>query len=68
VDEYSAEMSRRHNDANAIALRGRAGDGDINRKLLGIWLDTPFDGGERHERRIAKIGQLDFSTRKNTIG
>ncbi|MCL5269485.1 MAG: ribose 5-phosphate isomerase B [bacterium] len=59
IDEYSAVMSRRHNNANVIAMRGREFAPEENRRLLGIWLDTPFDGGERHERRIGKITSLE---------
>ena len=54
IDEYSAEMSRRHNDANAIALRGREFDLERNRKILDVWLDTEFEGG-RHQRRVDKM-------------
>lgn len=54
IDEFSAEMSRRHNDANAIALRGREFDLERNRAILGIWLETEFEGG-RHQRRVDKM-------------
>ncbi|HOE96064.1 MAG TPA: ribose 5-phosphate isomerase B [Candidatus Sumerlaeota bacterium] len=59
TDEYAAVMSRRHNDANVLALRGREFDPDLNRKLLRRWLETPFDGDERHQRRIDKIARLE---------
>ena len=67
-DEKSAEMSRRHNDTNAIALRRRAGDDDINRTLLGIWLETPFDGGERHERHVDRHAVADLRPRDQVNG
>ena len=60
-DDFDAEMSRRHNDSNALALRGREFDPETNRRLLGIWLETPFEGGERHSRRIGKIHQIESS-------
>ncbi|MDR1114387.1 MAG: ribose 5-phosphate isomerase B [Candidatus Margulisbacteria bacterium] len=55
TSEYLAEMSRRHNDANILALGGRLVEPELAKKIVKIWLDTPFDGG-RHERRVKQIG------------
>ncbi|RJP80195.1 MAG: ribose 5-phosphate isomerase B [Candidatus Zixiibacteriota bacterium] len=52
-----AEMSRRHNDANVLALGARFTDPDTARRILDVWLDTPFEGG-RHQRRVDKISGL----------
>lgn len=49
-----AELARRHNDANILALPARFLSEDQARQILETWLDTPFEGG-RHERRIEKI-------------
>jgi ribose 5-phosphate isomerase B len=54
-DKYSAEMSRLHNDANVLCLRGREVDFKEQLKLVNIWLKTKFSGEARHKRRIAKI-------------
>jgi ribose 5-phosphate isomerase B len=59
TDEFGAQMSREHNNANVIALRGREFDPEENKHLLGIWLETDFAGGERHNRRIEKIKKLE---------
>lgn len=53
-----AEMSRRHNDANVLALGGRILDPELAKKIVEIWLNTPFEGG-RHQRRIDQIEKLD---------
>ena len=53
-DEFSAEMTRRHNDANVLCLGGRVIDGEKAVKLAKIFLTTPFEGG-RHERRVAML-------------
>lgn len=53
-DETSARLCREHNDANVLALGGRAIDHDLAERILEIWLNTPFAGG-RHERRVKKI-------------
>lgn len=55
TSEYLAEMSRRHNDANILALGGRSVEPELAKKIVKIWLDTPFDSG-RHERRVKQIG------------
>lgn len=54
LDEEMAELSRRHNDANFLALGERLSSEDKIIKILDIWLNTAFDGG-RHERRVKKI-------------
>ena len=54
LDAYSAEMSRRHNDANIICLRQREQDTSSNVDFLDTFLATAFEGG-RHERRVKKI-------------
>jgi ribose 5-phosphate isomerase B len=53
-DEFTAEMSRRHNDANVICLGGRTLAPAVAGKLVRIWLETQFEGG-RHARRVEKI-------------
>jgi ribose 5-phosphate isomerase B len=53
-EPYSAEMSRRHNDANVLCLGARVIGIGIAEQVVEKWLDTPFDGG-RHARRIGKI-------------
>ena len=58
-DDFSARMSREHNDANALALRAREFDPEVNRRILGLWLETAFSGGERHLNRIRKIHALE---------
>lgn len=50
-DEFDAEMSRRHNDANVACLAGRKVQFDKAKQLISIWLSTAFEGG-RHERRV----------------
>ena len=49
-----AELSRRHNDANVLALPARFLNEEQATQILQTWLQTPFEGG-RHERRVAKI-------------
>ena len=58
-DEYSARMSREHNDANIAALGARTTDVETAKQLIKLWLETPFSGGERHMRRIKKIAETE---------
>jgi len=57
-DELTAEMSRRHNDANVLCLGGDLLGEELMRRMLEIWMATDFDGG-RHERRIRKVMQVE---------
>lgn len=60
LDDYSAEMSRRHNDSNCLTLGGRIIPLDEALSVVRIWLETEYEGG-RHQRRIDKI--LDIEER-----
>lgn len=57
-DEFTAEMSRRHNDSNVLALGGRVIGPDLAMRIVEKWLATPFDGG-RHQRRVNKISAIE---------
>ncbi|MBI2626101.1 MAG: ribose 5-phosphate isomerase B [Candidatus Nealsonbacteria bacterium] len=58
-DKYSAEMSRRDNDANVLGLRGRFFPFEKIKKIVDIWLETPFSQKARHKRRINKIKRFE---------
>ncbi len=51
---FTAEMSRRHNDANVLCMGGRVIGPGLAWEMVKIWLTTPFEGG-RHERRLNLI-------------
>ena len=56
----TAELARRHNDANALALGQRLLPFDTVRTIVEAWLATPFDGG-RHARRVRQLDELTAS-------
>ena len=62
-DQYTAEMARRHNDANVLCVGQRACGDAVALKVLEIWMTTPFDGG-RHAARIANINALEERLKK----
>ena len=57
-DEFTAQMSKEHNNANIIVMGGRVLERDRALAMLRIWLETPFEGG-RHQRRLDKIAQIE---------
>ncbi len=56
-DEFSAEMTRRHNNSNVLCLGGRVIDGEKAIKLARIFVGTEFEGG-RHQRRVDMLETL----------
>ena len=58
TDTFSAEMTRRHNDANILALGARVTGTGLALYILDTFLKTPFDGG-RHARRVEMLSALD---------
>jgi ribose 5-phosphate isomerase B len=57
-DPEDAEMARRHNDANVLALAGRRLSGDQARAIIHSFLSAQFEGG-RHQRRVDQIGRIE---------
>ena len=57
-DCFSAEMTRRHNDANIVALGARVVGPGLALKIVDTFLDTDFEGG-RHERRVQQMMALE---------
>jgi ribose 5-phosphate isomerase B len=62
-DDLTAEMSRRHNDANVLCLSADLLGEKLIDHMISIWLSTPFEGG-RHARRVNKIIELEHQTEK----
>ncbi len=58
TNEFCAEMTRRHNDANIIAMGGRVISEEQAVKFTKIFLETPFDGG-RHINRVNMITEIE---------
>ena len=57
-DPSEAEMARRHNDANTLALAGRALTDGEARLIVETFLGTDFEGG-RHQRRVDQISAIE---------
>jgi ribose 5-phosphate isomerase B len=57
-DSITAEMSRRHNDANVLCLSADLLGEELIDRMVRIWLQTDFEGG-RHARRVDKITRFE---------
>jgi ribose 5-phosphate isomerase B len=57
-DPEEAEISRRHNDANVLALAGRRLTEAEAETIMSRFLETGFEGG-RHERRVEEISAVE---------
>ena len=57
-DCYSAKMTRKHNDANMLAMGARVVGSELGQMIAEIFLTTEFEGG-RHQRRIDQIAAIE---------
>lgn len=55
-DEYTARLSREHNDANILCLGARVLGSGVAEEIVKKWLSTSFDGG-RHQQRISQYSE-----------
>ena len=55
-DEYTARLSREHNNANVLCLGARVIGLGVAEGVVRTWLETEFTGG-RHQRRIDKFSR-----------
>lgn len=61
-DELTAELSRRHNNANILCLPADLIGEELTRRVVDIWLRTDYEGG-RHDRRLSKIALFEQNGR-----
>ncbi|MDO4218614.1 MAG: uracil phosphoribosyltransferase [Synergistaceae bacterium] len=63
-DQFTALLSRRHNDSNIIVLGARVTGMDVAKEMVKAWLVEPFEGG-RHSIRLQKI--TSYEQKPNTM-
>lgn len=61
-EELTARRSREHNHCNVLCLSADLLTEDQIRQIVQAFLETPFGAG-RHQRRVAKILELDLEMR-----
>jgi len=59
VDEKNVRLAREHNDANILSLGSEFVDFEKARKLVKIFLNTPFSKELRHQRRLDEITEIE---------
>ncbi len=57
-DSITAEMSRRHNDANVLCLSADLLGEELIERMVKIWIESAFEG-TRHQRRVDKIQKFE---------
>lgn len=57
--EEITTLSRKHNDANIISLGARFLSNEEALEMVMLWLETDFEGEERHRRRIGQINDIE---------
>lgn len=57
-DTYCAEFTRRHNDANMLALGEKVVGAGYALKIVEAFMHSEFEGG-RHQRRVDKITAIE---------
>ncbi|MFH1231923.1 MAG: ribose 5-phosphate isomerase B [Planctomycetota bacterium] len=66
-DTFTAEMSRRHNDANVLCLGAKVVKQDKLIPIVKTWLETEFEsegGKSRHQRRLNKISDYEMKNQE----
>ena len=61
--DATARLAREHNDANVVAVGARQHSEEEALALIDAFLETPFSGDERHQRRIDLMKDYERSVR-----
>ena len=58
ANEETVELTRRHNDANMLAIGAKFTEPGQAERYVALFLETGFEGG-RHSRRVCKISDIE---------
>ncbi|HTV92860.1 MAG TPA: ribose 5-phosphate isomerase B [Verrucomicrobiae bacterium] len=71
TEPLSAELARRHNDANVLALSERLTGWEMIERLVDVFMHAPFDGdapsGARHKHRVEQLFEFSDAQRERTL-
>lgn len=71
TEPLSAELARRHNNANVLALSERLTGWEMIERCVDVFMHAPFDGdadfGKRHAHRVAQLFEFDDAQRARTL-
>ena len=57
-NEFVAQSSREHNDANVLTVGAKALGQEVIKQIVKVWLETWLGGG-RHKKRVDKITDVE---------
>ena len=58
-NDDTAQLARQHNDANVISIGGRQHPVEDAKRFVQLFLETPFSGEPRHQRRIDQLAEFE---------
>lgn len=64
-DELTAQVSRRHNNANVLCLASDVLGEELMRRIVDSWMSSEFEQGGRHERRVQKVAWIESNKDPN---
>jgi ribose 5-phosphate isomerase B len=71
TEPLSAELARRHNNANVLALSERLSGWEMIERLVDVFMHAPFDGdtpeGARHKHRVEQLFEFGDEQRERTL-
>ena len=71
TEPLSAELARRHNNANVLALSERLTGWEMIERCVDVFMHAPFDGdtasGKRHAHRVDQLFEFDDAQRERTL-
>ncbi|WP_066646124.1 ribose 5-phosphate isomerase B [Christensenella timonensis] len=59
ADTFTARATREHNNSNILAMGGRTMGPGLAVDIVDIFVNTPFSGDERHQRRIDMVTDIE---------
>jgi len=66
TDDFTARMSKEHNNANVIVMGGRVLKPEEACEMVKAWLEADFEGG-RHQNRLDKISRIEQKIRDGEL-
>jgi ribose 5-phosphate isomerase B len=66
-DEETAKYARHHGDTNVLTLGSWRIEPEKAKRIVKVWLETPFSNEERHIRRINKLKEIEADSKSESI-
>jgi ribose 5-phosphate isomerase B len=66
-DTYSAHQGVEHDDMNVLCLGSEVVGAELAAELVRAFLGSRFDGGERYQRRLDKVNEMERTMKSGEI-